>query len=201
MPVITIPFDYDPGKYGDSLVPIFLNDTDVRGDQIFFGWIEAVVSVQDKLKEIARRVLSDVWRVSELTDITVHHLWEKHRDNVGPHPSYRIYKTALRKAHGIEDPGARAHLGLNLALDALEQYKLDALVSDSTDFENLYHRYLDLNRMEARIKGAAKRDEAESYRMLRSGYDWREISRAVGDNRNTVYRRFHRLLKKITDVV
>ena len=32
MPVITIPFDYDPRRYSASLVPIYLNDTDDNGE-------------------------------------------------------------------------------------------------------------------------------------------------------------------------
>jgi hypothetical protein len=79
MPVITIPFDYDPRRYSASLVPIYLNDTDDNGEIIFHGWIDAVVPVQDKLRALSRRVLGDVWRVSEVTDLTIHHLWHRHR--------------------------------------------------------------------------------------------------------------------------
>jgi hypothetical protein len=71
MPVITIPFDFDPHGDGESTVPIYLNDTDENGEKIFFGWIEAVVPIQDKLKALSRRILGDVWGVSELTDITI----------------------------------------------------------------------------------------------------------------------------------
>ena len=37
MPVITIPFDFDPHGDGESTVPIYLNDTDENGEKICFG--------------------------------------------------------------------------------------------------------------------------------------------------------------------
>ena len=85
-----------------------------------FGWIEAVIPIQDKLRAVSRRVLGDVWRVSELTDLTIHHLWQKYRENVGSNPSFRVYATAKRMAHRLEDPGARVHLALNISLDRLK---------------------------------------------------------------------------------
>jgi len=54
MAVITIPFDYDLQRDGGSVIPIYLNDTDDNGETIFFGWIEAVIPVQDKLRAVSR---------------------------------------------------------------------------------------------------------------------------------------------------
>ena len=201
MAVITIPFDYDPQRDGESLVPIYLNDTDDNGETIFFGWIEAVVPIQDKLRALSRRVLGDVWRVSEVTDLTIHHLWHRHRDNLGCNPSFRVYTTAKRTAHGLEDPGARAHLALNLSLDALEEYRRDALIGDTADTEGAYRMSLDLQRFEGKLKALGKKRELEVYRLLRAGYYWHEIGQRVGENPNTVYRRFRRLLERIADIV
>jgi hypothetical protein len=130
MAVITIPFDYDPQRDGGSVVPIYLNDTDDNGETIFFGWIEAVIPVQDKLRAVSRRVLGDVWRVSELTELTIHHLWQKYRENVGCNPSFRVIATAKRTAHSLEDPGARVHLALNISLDTIEEYRDYALIRE-----------------------------------------------------------------------
>lgn len=199
MPVITIPFDYDPQKYDE--VPIFLNDTDDDGDKIFFGWIEAVVPVQDKLRSLARRVLQDVWRVSELTDVTLRYLWRTHRENLGPHPSFRVYRSANKQAHHLEDPGARVHCQLNFSLDWLDEYQLDSLVETDYGTESQLQRNLDLDRFESKLKQQGSRTELEVYRLLRAGYYWREIGPKVGERPNTIFRRFRRQILGIADIV
>jgi hypothetical protein len=190
MAVITIPFDYDPQRDGESVVPIYLNDTDDNGETIFFGWIEAVVPIQDNLRALSRRVLGDVWRVSEVTDLAIHHLWRKHGENLGCHPGFRVYRTAKRMAHSLEDPGAREHLALNISLDALEEYRKDAMIGDTADTERGYQTNLDLERFEKRLKELGKGGEFEVYRMLRAGYCWHEIGQRIGERPNTLHRRF-----------
>jgi len=201
MAVITIPFDYHPQRDGESVVPICINDTDDHGETICFGWINAIVPIQDKLKTLARRVLGDVWRVSELTDLAIHHVWRKYRDNLGHNPSFRLYAIAKRVAHRLEDPGARVHLALNFSLDALAQYRKEALIGDTAETESAYRRCLDLQRFETKLKKLGKEEEFEVYMMLKAGYYWYEISERVGKNQNAVYRRFRRLLRKVTGFV
>jgi hypothetical protein len=201
MPVITIPFDYDPQRHGESLVPIYITDTDDEGEQIAFGWIEAVIPIQDQLRFLSRRVLGDVWRVSELTEITIQHLWHKYRDNLGPDPSHRIYSTARRKAHGLEDPGARVHRGINLSLDALYEYRKDSLAWNDASAGPTISRELNLRRLEQKLKQFAKDDECEVYVLLRAGYQWQEIGQRLDTNWNSAYRRFARLLRRIGSVV
>jgi len=197
MAVITIPFDYDAQRDDTSVVPICLNDTDDNGETILFGWIEAVVPIQDKLRALSRRVLGDVWRVSELTDITIHHLWHKYRDNLGCNPSFRVYATAKRMAHGLEDPGAREHRALNISLDRLEEYRRSALIGDTTDTENAYRTNLDLQRFERKLKALGRKGEFEVYMMLKAGYYWYEIAERFGKPPITLYQRFHRLVKTV----
>lgn len=196
MAIITIPFDYDPQRDGESVIPIYLNDTDDNGETIFFGWIEVVARLQDKLRALARRILGDVWRVSELTDLTVHRIWRKYRSNLGSNPGFRVYVTARRIAHSLEDPGARAHLSRNVSLDALDDYRKFA-VGDANEVERAYCTHLDLQRFEARLKQLGKKNELDLYRMLKAGYSWYEIGERMGERSNTVYRRFRRLLRRI----
>ena len=200
MAMITIPFDYDPRRDGESVVPICVNDTDDNGETIFHGWIEAVVPIQDDLRALSGRVLKDVWRVSEITDLAIHLLWHKHGKNLGCHPSFRLYKTAKRMAHSLEDPGAREHLALNIALDSLDQYRMDALVGDSVDTETRYQTNLDIQRFEKELKQTGKRGEFEVYKMLRAGYCWHEIGRRTGENPNTLYYRLRRFARRAADV-
>ena len=42
------------------MIPIYLNDKDENGETICFGWIEAVVPIQEKLRALLRRVPGDV---------------------------------------------------------------------------------------------------------------------------------------------
>ncbi len=200
MAVITIPFDYDPQLDDRSIVPIYVNDTDDHGETIAFGWIEAVVPIQEKLKALTRRILGDVWRVSELTDLSIHRLWRRHRHNLGRNPSLRVYHTARRMAHGLEDPGARAHLALNVSLDALEEYRTSAIVGDAIDTERLYGARLDIERFEAKLRQQGTQDDLEVYRLLKAGYYWYEIGERVGMHPNTAYQRFYRLVRRIADL-
>jgi len=197
MPVITIPFDFDPHGDGESVVPIYLNDTDENGEKIFFGWIEAVVPIQDKLKALSRRILGDVWGVSELTDITIQHLWRRHRENLGPHPSYRVYRTARRKAHGLEDPAAHGHLAIHVSMDRLEGFRRDALLRDTPDTEDGYRSALDLQLFEKKLNS----EYLEIYRMLKAGYCWHEIGERIGRRPNTIHRRFSRTVRRINGSV
>jgi hypothetical protein len=75
MPVITIPFDYDERVHA-SVVPICVSDIDAEGSVIHPDWFEyGVLPVADKLRQISRRMLKDVWRVSEITEYAVHSVW------------------------------------------------------------------------------------------------------------------------------
>ena len=186
MAVIAIPFDYDPERDGESVIPIYLDDTDENGETICFGWIEAVVPIQEKLRALSRRVLGDVWRVSEVTDLAIHQ---------------RVYRTATRMAHILEEPGGREHLALNLSLDALEGYRRDALITDTADTERGYQTNLDIEWFEKKVREMGRKSELDLYRMLRAGYDWHEISQRIGERPNTLHRRFRRLVRRIADIM
>ena len=201
MAVIAIPFDYDPDRDGESVIPIYLNDTDENGETICFGWIEAVVPIQEKLRALSRRVLGDVWRVSEVTDLAIHQLWRQYREDLGCHPSFRVYRTAKRAAHILEDPGGREHLSLNLSLDALEGYRRDALIADTADTERGYQTNLDIEWFEKKVREMGRKSELDAYRMLRAGYDWHEISQRIGERPNTLHRQFRRLVRRIADIM
>jgi DNA-directed RNA polymerase specialized sigma24 family protein len=201
MAIVTIPFDYDPVKYGGALVPIFLNDTDEKGRRIYRGWIEAVIPVHERLITLAKRILSDPWRVSELTDVTVHHLWGKYGSEVGPNPSHRVYVTARRKAHGLEDPGARLYLRKNVALDSLADYQRDILLTRACDRDGELDHQRNVYKLETKLRDLGTPQDFLVYQKLKSGYHWREIGDAVDEKPNTVHRRFKRLLQRIKDSI
>ena len=96
MGVIIVPFNYNE-ESNFSVVPICIGDIDSAGNPIHREWVEhGVVPVADPLRKIASRVLSDVWRVSEITERAVHSLSRKHHGDLGDEPSLRILKRAYR---------------------------------------------------------------------------------------------------------
>ena len=113
MAVVTIPFDYDELDDPNSVVPICLEDTDLQGRKIAWGWITAVVPISDRLRKLASRRLGDVWLASELTQLSVHRVWYKHENNLGFWPSGRIWHRAKWAAEDLRVGGRRIRRGLD----------------------------------------------------------------------------------------
>ena len=127
MAVVTIPFDYEESDHPNSVVPICIEDTDRRGRKIAWGWITAVVPIADSLRKLARRRLDDEWRVSELTELSVHGLWYKHFDDLGLWPSARIWRHAKWKVEDLRVGGRRVRQGIDEPLPE-DETALAALV-------------------------------------------------------------------------
>jgi len=121
MAVVIIPFDYEKLDDPNSVVPICIEDTDREGRKIAPGWFKAVVPIADNLRRLARRRLDDEWRVSELTESSVHEVWHKHLDNLGFWPSARIWHHARWKAEDLRAGGRRARHGMDEPLPDDEQ--------------------------------------------------------------------------------
>jgi len=85
MGVVIIPFDYEqlPDAQRKKIVPICIASVDRHGNPIARIWFEkGVAPVQDQLRGLAGTD-RDVQRVSELAEITVHKLWERHGERRG----------------------------------------------------------------------------------------------------------------------
>jgi hypothetical protein len=102
--VMAIPFDYDPERDGESVIPIYLNDKDENGETILLRMDRSRCShsgeAESPVEESSRRRL----RVSEVTDLAIHQLWREYREGLGCHPSFRRYRTAKRAAHILKIP-------------------------------------------------------------------------------------------------
>jgi hypothetical protein len=116
MAIVTIPFDFDQLPDPSGVVPICIEDTDREGCPIDRGWLSAVIPIADPLRRLSRRVLDDVWRVSELAELSVHALWYKHRHNLGRSPSARIFTYAKWKAQDLRAGGRNARRGVEVEL-------------------------------------------------------------------------------------
>lgn len=127
MSLVIIPFDYEDSDDHAFIVPICIEDTDRYGRKIAWGWFTAVVPIANWLRGLALRRLGDVWRVSELTETTVHEVWHKHLDDFGLLPSARIWRHAKWKAEDLRVGGFRIRQGKEQPLPE-DQNALAALI-------------------------------------------------------------------------
>src|SRR5688572_13425192 len=97
-----------PQNYAEeSVVPICIRSIDDLGKPIYRGWIEAVLPIADPLRNLARRILGDVWKVSELTEGSVHGLNARYGQELGRAPSGRIFGDAKWRALDLAAGGRR----------------------------------------------------------------------------------------------
>ena len=208
MAVVTIPFDYEQLDDPNSVVPICIDDTDGEGRRIAWGWFTAVVPIAHRLRGLACRQLGDVWRVSELTETTVHDLWRKHRENLGFWPSGRIWHHARWKAKDLRVGGQRARHGLDEALPDDER-AVDSLLrtADPRAMARLLpHRewnfadeverrdYFDTLIRKMRLRGNF--EAGEIIEMMRLGMDRSEINALFASKPNTVTQNLHRSIRR-----
>src|SRR6516162_4169957 len=118
MPVITVPFDYDE-KLHPNVVPICISDTDREGNSIHPAWIEfGVVPIADSLRNMTRRILNDVFMVSEVAETVVHAISRTRGGNLGTNPDLLIYKSAEWCAIDLKAGSRRARTGHDVELFA-----------------------------------------------------------------------------------
>ena len=181
MGFVIIPFDYEqlPAAQQKAIVPICIPSVDRHGNPIARIWFEeGVAPVQDQLRDLARHKLGDVRRVSELAEITVHKLWERHGEDAGACPSRRVLARAVWEARDLAAGGSQWRIAhtVPLALGSLEQDLYGNGLPDPTHYEEVYERELLIELVECRIEKDHREDIREIFRMLRQGYRWDEIA-------------------------
>ena len=208
MAVVTIPFDYEELGDLNSVVPICIEDTDRHGRKIAWGWIAAVVPIADSLRQLARWRLEDEWRVSELTELAVHRVWHKHRDNLGRWPSGRIWHRAWWVAEDLRAGGRRARCGLDEPLpedDSAVASKLAAadpkilcrlFPNNNSDFAGEIERAELFAAITRQIRLRGDLDAGEMLDMIRHGMDREEISAAFDKKPNTVTQTIYRAIRR-----
>jgi hypothetical protein len=190
--VITIPYDYNE-KAGVSVVPICIDDVDCDGYPIDPSWIDlGVLPVADRLRAVAKRVLSDVWRVSEITDHAVHSVWRKHRDDLGEELGLRIVNHARWHAEDLRVGGRRARRKADVELFATT---VDAL-QDEFDLAAEFENRETLDRLTKELERQGMHDVLEMVPMMLRDADAEEMIRRFGKSRNTLSQRFYRGMRK-----
>jgi hypothetical protein len=198
MGVVIIPSNYEqlPESERKMIVPICIASIDRFGNPIAAVWFEkGVVPVQDQLRRIARVRLGDVQRVSELAEITVHKLWERHRENAGVWPWRRILVRAMWEARDLAAGNSpwRINHTVPLAMDSLEKDLYNNGIADPNRYEDIYQQQLLLDLVERRIAEDHRPEIREVFKMLRQGYNWDEIGSRLGNvNPEALKKRFWR---------
>jgi hypothetical protein len=190
--VITIPFDYDERRAG-STVPICINDVDSEGKRISVALITlGVVPVADALRIVAGRILNDVWRVSEITDLSVHSIWRTGGENFGARPSVRVLKRAQQFAEDLRVGGRRARRRADVELFATS---LDSLQDQFDMTAELVARDT-LDRLVEELHRLGLDDVCEMVPMMLQECNANELIRRFGRSRNTISQRFYRGMRK-----
>jgi hypothetical protein len=202
MDYVIIPFDYEQLPYDqrEGIVPICIASVDRSGNPVARVWFEQGVSpIQDRLRDLARYKLGDVRHVSELAEITVHKLWERHGENAGSCPRCRVWARAVWGARDLAAGVSRWLLkhSIPLALGALERDLYGNGLADPRRYDAVYERELLIALVERRMAEDRREDIREAFKMLRQGYTWDEIATRLQDpNPEAVKKRFWRWAKR-----
>ena len=188
MGVVIIPFDYEqlPESERKMIVPICIASVDRHGNPIAAVWFEkGVVPVQDQLRGLARIRLGDVQRVSELAEITVHKLWERHGEDAGIWPGAACWyvRCGKRETWPQATRAWRIKHTVSLAMDSLERDLYNNGIADPRHYEEIYQQQLLLDLVERRIDEDHRQEIREVFKMLRQGYSWDEIGQRLGNRK------------------
>jgi hypothetical protein len=190
--LVIIPTNYEM----EGVVPICISTIDDEGLPVHRGWIDAVRNVADPLRALARRVIGEVWQVSELAEGSVHALNRKHGEQLGRSPASQIYADASWRAKDLAAGSRRARSGRDVEL---KKHLLECL-KDPHDFEHAYEDREYLEHLEEKLWAMGKTDVLTMLYMHQTGakdlisevFGIRKNSRA----RNALSQRFRRTVDK-----
>jgi DNA-directed RNA polymerase specialized sigma24 family protein len=199
--VVIIPFNYEalPASEQSKIVPICIAKVDEHGDEIAWGWFQAVSEIQEPLRDLVRYIVGDVRRTSEVVDWAVHRLWAIHRDRFGRSPKAQVYAKSKWRAKDLRAGGegerTRRHLTIALA-DLAEGMQATAMV-DPTDYESAYQMELLLADMDTQFKARGLDDVSMMLKLVRDGNSWKQIGKRMDRNPDSAQRRFRRWRDRI----
>lgn len=188
-----------PGNYLETgVIPICIRSIDDRGNSVYRGWIEAVEPVADTLRTMARTIMRDIWRVSELAEASVHSLSARYGEALGRCPHGRIYIDARWRAHDLAAGSRRTRVKREVMLP-------DHMVDrrDPYDFERVFEEREIVDRLEDELTAMGLTDVLEMMRMYTSDSD-DEIPKVFGvpegaagyRAKNTLSQRFRRGMRR-----
>lgn len=199
MQVVTLPFDYEELSPSEQagIVPICIQAADEGGNPIDWGWFEAASRVQDRLRELARLVLDDIWRASEITEAAVHNLWHKHGHDLGFLPSRQVYVAAKWEARNRKAGSWRNRRGVLRTFDDLEEVVRKRVLVDPENYSRVYDNELYFEGLCKQLEAEGLHDVSKMLKLVRNGCTWDEIGRQIGKGPDSARIRFKRWTTKI----
>jgi len=175
--------------------PICIRMIDDEGRRVHRGWIDATWPIAEKLRFLARMVIGEVWRVSELAEGSVNALSAKHGEKLGKFPSKRIYVHAKWRARDLRVGGYRARMGLDVEL----RDHVLAVLEEPYNFAKAIEDRDLVSRLEERLEALGQTDVLKWVKMYRT--DSEEYITAVfgvqgKQARNTLSQQVRRSLRK-----
>jgi len=174
--VVIIPANYEE----EGVIPICIRAIDDQGRAVYRGWIEAVRPIADTLRGLARRVIGNVWQVSELADGSVHALSAKYGEQLGRSPSMQIYVNAKYRAQDLAVGEHRTRMGLDVELTDT----ILALLPSQQDFSKAYEDCDFVERLKEKLLLLGKADELTMLNLYLTGAE-HKIPEVFGVKRNS----------------
>jgi hypothetical protein len=174
--VVLIPSNYAE----EGVIPICVRTIDDQGRLVYRGWIEAVRPIADTLRGLARRVIGNIYQVSELADGSVHALSAKYGEKLGRSPSMQIYVHAKYLAQDIAVGGHRIRMGREVKLTET----MLALLPAQHDFAKAFEDLEFLERLKETLAMLGKTDELKMLNLYLTDAD-HKIAEAFGVRRNS----------------
>jgi hypothetical protein len=183
-----------------GVVPICIRCIDDRGHRVNRGWIEAARPIAEHLRHLARHVMRDIARVSELAEGSVHTLSARFGDQLGRNPSVRIWVDAKWRARHLAAGGRRIYSGKEVQL--LDH--MSAVLKEPYDFESaLLDRDL-LERLRDRLRQLGREDIVEVMDTYLANPD-DQIPELFGAKcrraKSTFWKQFHRCADKAIELL
>lgn len=199
MQYVTIPLGFEALSPDQQslVVPICIERTDRDGRDIAWGWFEAVERVQAPLRRLALFWLNDVWRVSELTEASVHTLWYRHHTELGLRPGSRILAQAKWYARDLQAGTWQKRRGVESALNGLDALVRSRALTDPAETEKLYQKELYFQSLSEQLEDAGQPDVSQMLKFMRNGCTWPEIGQQLGRDPDAARMKFYRWLDRI----
>jgi len=195
---VVIPFDYEQLPYGErsSIVPICVQRRDQHGRPIAWGWFsQGAAPAASYIRTTAKRV-GDEHLASELAEYTVHALWYRHHDKLGPSPHRAVMREARYRALDMIVGGERWMRSRTHKLIPLLR-QLEGVLPDPENFLDRYTLKQELAILSERLIANGQHDVNMILEMIRDQRDWEEISQHLGRNTHTLKQTFRRWTRRL----
>ena len=202
MGMVVIPFGWEalPQTCQDGIVPICIEDSDRYGNPIDPVWFESgVAPIHPRLLRIAQFHLGDVWRASELAEISLHKLWYRHGTDAGETPWRRVWRQALWDARDLAagDWRFRKRRLVSKTLDELDR-AISGSPANLGDAHEVYAQRITVERINTSLEEKGLEEIAEIHRLLLMGHTWSEVAGELGTGtEGSVKKKFQRSAKAL----